>query len=394
MLRPDPLTRFYFKMDYLKQKIIEKIKSEGPISFETFMEMSLYYPELGYYTKDSTKIGRAGDFYTSPHLHSIFGAMIGRQMEEMWTAIGEPEIFQVVEMGAGMGYLAKDMLEYLERSRDKGQGSRKEKDIFKHLKYTIVELNPVIKKHQQELLKEFKDKIDWISYVTELEPVTGCFLSNELLDAFPVRLIEMDDEINEIYVSADGDDFVEVKMPCSDEVKKYLKEFGIELPKGYKTEVNLKIKDWLKEINTKLLEGFILTLDYGYPALDYYSEDRNRGTLLCYYQHRINEDPYQNIGEQDLTAHVNFSSLKRWGDELGLRTIGFCPQGTYLIALGIDEVIMELYGDSHDVFDIAKIKGLILPQGMGESHKVMVHYKGNREPALRGFALRNQTKYL
>ncbi|MDI6727744.1 MAG: SAM-dependent methyltransferase [Thermodesulfovibrionales bacterium] len=374
-------------MSPLKEKIIERIESEGPINFETFMEMALYYPGLGYYTKDSTKIGRAGDFYTSPHLHSIFGAMIGRQMEEMWTIIGNPDIFHVVEMGAGMGYLAKDMLEYLEG-----------KEIFKHLKYTIVEVNPTVRAKQQELLSEFKDNIKWIFSIDEIEPVTGCFLSNELLDAFPVRLIEVsnnpDNGLKEIYVSIDGDDLVEIKMPCSAEVKTYLNEFDIKLPEGYKTEVNLKIKDWLIEVTNKLLEGFILTIDYGYPAQDYYSEDRNRGTLLCYYQHQINENPYQNIGEQDLTAHVNFSSLKKWGDELGLKSLGFCSQGTYLVSLGIGEIIKELYGDSPDVFDVAKIKGLIMPQGMGESHKVMIQYKGKTEPGLRGFSFRNQLKYL
>ncbi|GER94821.1 SAM-dependent methyltransferase [hot springs metagenome] len=374
-------------MSSLKQKIIEKIRSEGPINFETFMEMTLYYPGLGYYTKDSAKIGRTGDFYTSPHLHSIFGAMIGKQMMEMWELIGRPEIFHVVEMGAGMGYLAKDMLEYLSGSKS---NDKRQKDIFEHLKYTIVELNLAVKTKQQELLSEFMDKVNWISNLNELESVTGCFLSNELLDAFPVRLVEMDNEIKEIYVSLNGDDFVEIKMPCTREVEEYFREFGIELPKGFRTEANLKIKSWLKEVSNKLFKGFVLTIDYGYPAEDYYSEDRNRGTLLCYHQHQINENPYQNIGEQDLTAHVNFSSLKKWGDELGLKTIGFCPQGTYLVSLGIDEVINEIYGDSPDFFEIAKIKGLILPQGMGESHKVMVQYKGDGEPILRGFALRNQ----
>lgn len=374
-------------MSSLKQKIIERIRSEGPINFETFMEMTLYYPGLGYYTKDSTKIGRTGDFYTSPHLHSIFGAMIGKQMMEMWELIGRPEIFHVVEMGAGMGYLAKDMLEYLSGSKS---NDKRQKDIFEHLKYTIVELNLAVKTKQQELLSEFMDKVNWISNLNELESVTGCFLSNELLDAFPVRLVEMDNEIKEIYVSLNGDDFVEIKMPCTREVEEYFREFGIELPKGFRTEANLKIKSWLKEVSNKLFKGFVLTIDYGYPAEDYYSEDRNRGTLLCYHQHQINENPYQNIGEQDLTAHVNFSSLKKWGDELGLKTIGFCPQGTYLASLGIDEVINEIYGDSPDFFEIAKIKGLILPQGMGESHKVMIQYKGEGMPILRGFTLRNQ----
>ncbi|MBI5233740.1 MAG: SAM-dependent methyltransferase [Deltaproteobacteria bacterium] len=354
------------------------------------MGMALYYPELGYYTKDTSKIGKAGDFYTSPHLHAIFGSMIGKQLTEMWEFMERPDSFRVVEMGAGMGYLAKDIMEYLKGPEAGGQGLGKEKTLFECLEYTIVELNPSFKTNQQALLQDFHDKVNWVADLKELGPVKGCFLSNELLDAFPVRMIEMDDGLMEIYVSSQDGGLVEMKIPCSKEVAVYLKEFGVELPNGYRTEVNLKIKDWLGEINGSLTEGFVLTIDYGYSVSDYYSEDRSSGTLLCYYQHQVNEDPYQNIGDQDLTAHVNFSSLKKWGEGLGFKTTGFCPQGTYLVSLGIDEVITRLYGDSPDTFEIAKIKGLILPQGMGLSHSVMVQYKGEGSPALRGFALRNQ----
>lgn len=379
-------------VNFLKQKIIERIKSEGPISFETFMGMALYYPGLGYYAKDSTRIGRSGDFYTSSHLHPIFGAMIGRQMEEMWTFMGRPDLFQIVEMGAGMGYLAWDMLDYLRKER--GEGAKEQDSLFEHLRYSIVELNPSMKARQHMLLKENADKIQWFSSLRELGPIRGCVLSNELLDAFPVRMVEMHDGLKEIYLSANHDGLVEVKMPCSDEVVEYFRELTIELPEGYRTEVNLELRHWLKDVSDTLAEGFVLTIDYGYPAWDYYSEDRNRGTLLCYYQHQVSEDPYQNIGEQDLTAHVNFSSLKRWGEGLGLKTIGFCPQGMYLISLGIDEVITEACGCAPDPFDISKIKGLLLPGGMGESHKVMVHYKGDGEPKLRGFSVRNYSQKL
>ncbi|HWR57873.1 MAG TPA: SAM-dependent methyltransferase [Thermodesulfovibrionales bacterium] len=354
------------------------------MSFETFMEMCLYYPGLGYYMKDSTKIGRAGDFYTSPHLHSIFGAMMGRQIEEMWQYMGEPEVFHVVEMGAGMGHLAKDILHFVQSSK-----------FSDSLRYTIVELNPSIKTKQSGLLADITGKVNWVSGLDELEPVTGCFMSNELLDAFPVRMVEMNDELEEIYVStapvtSDEDQLVEARLPAGKEIKEYLDAFGIELPRGYRTEVNLRLKNWTGQLSRKLVNGFVLTIDYGYPAWDYYGEDRSKGTLLCYYHHQVNEDPYQNIGEQDLTAHVNFSSLKKWGEESGLKTVGFCPQGTYLVSLGIDRVIAELYGDSPDAFEIAKIKGLLLPQGMGESHKVMIQYKGTSEPKLMGFAIRNQ----
>ena len=140
-----------------------------------------------------------------------------------------------------------------------------------------------------------------------------------------------------------------------------------------------------------MTEGFILTIDYGYTAEEYYDEERTKGTLLCYYKHQVNENPYENIGEQDITAHVNFSSLRKWGEEIGFKTIGYCPQGTFLISLGIDEAITELYSNSPDYeSEILKIKGLILPHGMGESHKVMIQYKGERLPALRGFSMRNQ----
>ncbi|MFZ6017344.1 MAG: class I SAM-dependent methyltransferase [Nitrospirota bacterium] len=372
-------------MNPLKQKIIEKIQIEGPITFETFMEIALYEPGLGYYTSDKTGIGRAGDYYTSPHLHPAFGAMIGRQLEEMWEIMGRPSNLQVVEMGSGAGYLCKDMLDYL-----------KNRKIFNSLNYTIVELNPTMRERQKNLLFNFLDKVRWISSLRELNNIRGCILSNELLDSFPVHLIEMEDEIKEVFVTAEGERLIEIKrQPSTDEISDYLEEFSIELQKGHRTEINLKINEWLKKINDVLTEGFILTVDYGYPAWDYYSEERNRGTLLCYHEHQVNENPYQNIGEQDMTAHVNFSSVKNWGEDLGLKTLGFCPQGTFLIALGIDEIIRELYENSTDyLFEVAKIKGLILPGTMSESHKVMIQYKGNDNPELRGFSIKNQKEKL
>ena len=375
-------------MSPLERKIIEKIRSEGPINFEVFMDMALYEPGLGYYTNESTTIGRAGDFYTSPHLHPIFGAMLGRQMEEMWKAMGSPERFDVVEMGAGMGWLAKDMLDYLGGTR----GRRSE--LFPRIRYAIVELNESVRLRQKELLKDHPEKVHWIACLRDAGHVAGCILSNELLDAFPVRLVEMDDELREIYVSEHEGGLVEVKGPCSAEVREYFRGFSLELPEGYKTEVNLRMRDWLQEVSAALAEGFLLTVDYGYPAWDYYGEDRSRGTLMCYYRHQVNEDPYRNIGEQDLTAHVNFSSLKAWGEEAGLKTVGFSAQGTYLVSLGIDEVIAEFSGETPDPFEIAKIKGLIMPGGMGESHKVMIQYKGSELPILRGFSMRNQLRFL
>jgi SAM-dependent MidA family methyltransferase len=368
-------------MNPLEQKIIEKINKEGAITFKTFMEMSLYEPGLGYYSSDSTEIGRAGDFFTSPHLHTVFGSMIGKQLEEMWEMIGRPIDFYAVEFGAGAVYMCKDILDYLHN-----------RGLFNSLTYVIVEQNPFVQRKQKTLLEIFSGKVFWVSSLKGLSNVKGCVLSNELLDAFPVHLIEMGNELKEIYVTNDNGNFYEIKGHLStDALADYIREFSIDLPAGYRTEINLRIKDWLRSVNELLSEGFILTIDYGYPARDYYSEERNRGTLLCYHMHQVNENPYANIGKQDITAHINFSSVKRWGEELGLKTIGFCQQGTFLVSLGIDEMINELYRNSSDyLFEVAKIKRLILPGTIGETHKVMIQYKGQHNPELRGFSIKNQ----
>ncbi len=368
-------------MNPLEQKIIEKIKREGPITFESFMEMALYEPGLGYYSSENTEIGKAGDFYTSQHLHPVFGAMIGKQFEEMHRVLGMPRDFTVVEFGAGAGLMCLDIMNYLNK-----------RELFHSLKYVIVERSPFMQERQRKLLNAYMDKITWVSEPGQLSTVRGCIFSNELLDAFPVHLVEMNAQLKEIYVAAEGLEIREIKGPPStDAIDGYMKEFSIRLAEGYRTEVNLRIRDWLQSVNDILPEGFVLTIDYGYPAWDYYSEDRNRGTLLCYHRHQVNENPYQNIGAQDITAHVNFSSVKKWGEDMGLKTIGFCRQGTYLISLGIDEMIGELYSDSSDyLFEVAKIKRLIFPGTIGETHKVMIQYKGKGKPELRGFSMKNQ----
>ncbi|HDH13665.1 MAG TPA: class I SAM-dependent methyltransferase [Nitrospirae bacterium] len=361
----------------------------------------VHYPELGYYSSPETTIGREGDFYTSPHLHPIFGAMIGKTLMEMWDVMGKPDNFNAVEMGAGVGYLSKDIFDYLYKSSSDSSLSQNNSDFLRSLKYVIVEPYEHFQKRQRELLagRELKgnNSIKWVKSLDELQQgVNGCIFSNELLDAFPVHLVEINDELKEVHISFNGRELVEEKNRISsEEIADCVKQFSLNLPNGYRTEINLRIKNWLRNVTEVLSRGFLLTIDYGYSAREYYSEDRTKGTLLCYHKHLFNENPYQNIGQQDITAHVNFSSLKKWGEEIGLKTTGYCSQGTFLTASGIDEVITELYSDSPDyLFEISKIKGLIMPQGMGESHSVMIQYKGEGLPELRGFSMRNQAVIL
>lgn len=381
----------------LRQKIAEKIKAEGPMTFERFMAMALYEPALGYYASPETEIGKAGDFYTSPHLHPVFGRMLARQIEEMREFMGggeggggEAEEFAVVETGPGRGYLAKDILDYL-----------KGREIYKTLHYHLVELNPSLAAAQKTLLAGHEEKLLWHGSLSELKGIRGVVLANELIDSLPVRLVEMrDDGLKEVYITLgqeeDGQSsFAETLRPVEDEaLLEYFREFAPEgfflSAEGYRTEANLALRGWLREVSGALAEGFVVNIDYGYPAWDYYGPERDRGTLLCYKGHRVNENPYENVGLQDITAHVNFSALKKWGDELGLSCVGFARQGTYLVSAGIDELLAGL-----DPFDIIKAKGLLLPGTMGETHKVMIQYKGKGEkPSLRGFAIRNQMNSL
>jgi len=400
-------------MNQLQQKIIERIRAEGPLPFETFMEMVLYEPGIGYYASNTIEIGKAGDFYTSQHVHPAFGTIVAKQLIEMWEAMGRPSNFYAIEPGAGAGLMCLDILQYLQNE-----------PIFPSLTYLIVETNNSVVLKQQNILKKYADKVRWTSSLRTAGNRKGCILSNELLDAFPVHLIEMDKELKEVYVDLKKNghppshpfrkagsegflekgrkvDFLQIPFeemkgaPSTDAIVDYLHEFSIQLPAGYRTEINLRIKDWLQSAADVLSEGFILTIDYGYPSQEYYSEERNRGTLLCYYRHQVHEDPYTNIGYQDITAHVNFSSVKKWGELFGFRTLGFCRQGTYLISLGIDGIIQKLYADSPDyLFEVARIKRLIFPGTLGETHKVMVQYKGKGKPELKGFSMKNQAEKL
>lgn len=382
----DLCPRNFSDMNPLQQKIIERIKTEGPIPFETFMEMALYEPGLGYYAADNIEIGRVGDFYTSQHVHPAFGAMIAVQLEEMWETMGRPPDFYAIEPGAGAGLMCLDILQYLQ-----------DKEFYHALTYLLVETNPSVQLKQMNVLKKYEDKVRWASSLLAVGNRKGCILSNELLDAFPVHLVEMNEEIKEIYITLNDDSsFSEIRMPLSTPaLTDYFEEFSVQLPKGYRTEINLGIKDWLQSASEILSEGFILTIDYGFPSREYYSEERNRGTLLCYYRHQVHEDPYTNIGHQDITAHVNFSSVKKWGEFFGFRTLGFCRQGTYLISLGIDGVIRKLFANSPDyLFEVARIKRLIFPGTLGETHKVMVQYKGKGNPQLQGFSMKNQAEKL
>ena len=345
----------------LSDIVIQKIHQDGPISFRTFMDMALYYPGLGYYTSKKDKIGKMGDYYTSPNLTPAFGEMLGMQLEEMWRILGEKD-FTVVEMGAGTGLMSMDVLGYLKGNPELSRG----------LDYCIVEKSPALRKEQQERLGE---NARWCSSLGELSGMTGCVFSNELVDAFPVHQVVMDEELMEVFVDH-KDGFVEILKPASDELNDYFAELGVVLPHGYRTEVNLDAVKWVHELGRILEKGFVITIDYGYPSAELYQEYRNKGTIMCYYRHTASEYPYGHPGEQDITSHVNFSALSHWGIKNGLELCGFTDQAHFMMGLGIDEYLKKL--QEKDPVNYWKkmlpIKTLIME--MGETFKVLIQKKG------------------
>jgi SAM-dependent MidA family methyltransferase len=363
----------------LSEIIAEKIKENGPISFYDFMEMCLYHADLGYYTSLGDKIGTKGDYFTSADVTPVFGAMIGRQIEEMWKILGE-EPFTLVEYGAGTGFLSHDILEHLKSNNPK---------LYDELNYCIIEKSPVMREKEKEHLHE---KVCWYDSIKDMPEVTGCVLSNEVVDNFSVHQVVMSNELMEIFVNYENG-FAELLQPAEPMLKDYLSELRVHLPKGFRTEINLEAKEWIKEIAASIKKGFLITIDYGFPSSELYNGYRSCGTLLCYNKHQINDDPYKDIGEQDITAHVNFSALHHWGLRNGLNSCGFTDQGRFLLAIGLEDYLIRMRQHMNDCAYYKKAIPLThtLLIDMGAKFKVLIQQKGLPEQKLSGlkFSLPN-----
>jgi SAM-dependent MidA family methyltransferase len=359
----------------LSEIIAARIRTEGPITFRDFMDMCLYHPEAGYYTAWQDSIGMNGDFYTTSNISPVFGAMMGRQLEEMWTLTGRKK-FMILEYGAGTGMLCHDILDYL----------KKNPEFYSQLQYGIIEKSPVMRARQKHLLKE---KVSWYDSIRDIAPVTGCVLSNELVDNFPVHRVVMDDGLKEIFVDHSSDEgFFEIERPAGQRLVNYFSELGVVLPAGFRTEVNLDALDWIQEIAASIEGGYAITIDYGYSSAELYNSRRSEGTLQCYYQHSVNNRPFENIGKQDITAHVNFSALSHWGSKRGLVTTGFTRQASFLVGLGWEDYLREILmqpGDGYMNFrQYATLKSAVL-MDLGQFFKVLVQAKGVQAGPLRGF---------
>lgn len=363
--------------------IAARIAQEGRITFADFMGACLYQPGLGYYTSPGRKVGAEGDFYTSITVHAAFGRVIAREIAQMWRCMGGPADFTLVECGAGNGRLACDIMDFL---------AEREPEVYRGLRLVLVEKEPSLESAQRSMLAAHVERIVWLSpdeFAAGRFTFCGCLYSNELIDALPVHRVLMTPEgLREFYVTLkDGELAEELGELSTPAIAEYLERVAIELHPGQQAEVNLNGPEWLSSVSRALQRGFVLTVDYGYPAEELYAPLRKRGTLLCYYRHQTEENPYIRLGLQDITTHVDFTSLMRRGEELGLRNDWFGEQYRFLMAAGIIEELEELerssLSDEEKLRLRLTLKKLIVPQGgMGDTFRVLVQSKGLDNPKL------------
>jgi SAM-dependent MidA family methyltransferase len=367
----------------LRKIILDRIGVQGKITFAEFMAGCLYEPGLGYYTSPGKKVGAEGDFYTSSNVHQVFGRLIAREIHRMWQTMEEPAEFDIVEVGAGNGRLAADVMNAL---------AELDRRFYDAITCRLIEAEPSLRELQRDMLKEHQDKIAW-SDPAELASgglsLKGCLYSNELIDSFPVHLVEMTASgLKEVYVTASDEDFGEMSCaPSTPELAAYLERLGITLVPGQRAEINLAGAAWLKSAAAALGRGFIMTIDYGFTAAELYAPHRKNGSLLCYYRHTIEENPYLRVGQQDITSHVDFTTLMAIGEQTGLETVWFGEQYRFLMGAGIMEEMMLLEQSAKTENERLKnrlgLKKLMLPEGgMGDTFRVLIQSKGVANPRL------------
>ena len=362
----------------LISEIKKQIEKKGRITFAEFMDIALYWPGKGYYTSENVRWGKDGDYLTSIDVSPVFGRLLAYQINEMWQNLGSPPQFSIIEVGAGREELSFHIRDTIKKLFP---------EFYKAVDFQLVDVNPI---HIQKL----EERTSFHSSIEDIKPgITGCIISNELIDAFPVhRVVEMDG-LKEIYVGYEDAGFMEIRGELSTSgLNDYLEKIGIKLEQGQKAEINLKALDWIKSIGALLKRGFVITIDYGLPARELFRHDRN-GNLLCYHRHTMNNNPFHQIGYQDITAKVDFTSLAATGRDAGLEVTGFTTQFYFFMgigALGEFKEVEKLSIGNLDAFQWNQgIKELMLPGGMGDDFKVLIQHKGIEAPLLKGFSFKD-----
>ncbi|MEM9445014.1 MAG: SAM-dependent methyltransferase [Verrucomicrobiota bacterium] len=347
--------------------IAEKIKLEGDIAFEDFMSISLYTKGLGYYLNKKKKTGKSGDFYTSVSVGSAFGSLLAEFFRRFKEHMANPKPFLMVEQGANDGELANDILRYFQQVGE-----------LSEVEYWIVEPSSSLQHHQKEQLQKygFVDQVKWYSCFEEIEDnsIQGVFFSNELVDSFPVKLVVyrhgqwMEKRVTRV----DGSfKFKETTLRDLSTLE-YIKRWKLPAIEGYQGEVCLGVRRWVKQVASKIKEGLFLTIDYGSKAESLYAPGRGHGTIRAYRNHQQKDELLSYAGEQDLTAHVNFSQIIEEGKASGLEFQDYRDQHQALITMAKHRLLkMETSGGPIDQKFLRQFKTLTHPEIMGSQFKFL-----------------------
>jgi SAM-dependent MidA family methyltransferase len=384
---PEPPGELKRISDELCGRIRSEIADGGPVPFSRFMEMALYEPGLGYYSAGLHKLGRSGDYVTAPELGPLFATCLGRHLAAV---SAELDGYQVLEVGAGTGRLAADLLN--------GLGHRDAP-----LKYRILERSADLRAAQKSTLErkapKWAERVEWLDRPPHHD-WQGVLIANELLDALAVERFEIGPQgVSQLCVDWLNGRFVWASKPAPEElaqaVRRIEAETGAELPEGYRSEINLQITPWLKAVTRRLSRGICLFIDYGSPRAEYYRPDRSDGTLMCHYRHRAHDDVFFWPGLQDITAWVDFTALAEAGESAGLGLLGYTRLATYLLGCGLEEVLHRRSARSTDggLSLALEARQLTLPEMMGERFKVMGLGRG-LEGAMEPFSLFDLTHRL
>ena len=379
---PTPSPEAQAHSNKLCQLIHRDIELQGGwIPFSRFMELALYAPELGYYSAGSLKLGAAGDFVTAPEISSLFGRTLARQVSEIM-AQSTP---QIIELGAGSGKLAADILSELERQN--------------HLpdRYDILEVSADLRARQQALLRErlphLINRIHWLDALPD--SISGVLIANEVLDALPVHLVRWTDaRILERGIASENTEFVwQERLPHAPALHHLAQQ--ISMPDGTLSEISLAARGLVSSLSARLKQGVLLFIDYGFGTREYYHPQRDSGTLMCHYRHHAHDDPFYLPGLQDITAHVNFTSIAEAAIEADLHLYGYTTQAHFLINCGITGLLEE--SDPESVFDYlplsSQLQKLTSPAEMGDLFKVIALGKGMGTPLI-GFVAGDKSRLL
>jgi SAM-dependent MidA family methyltransferase len=358
----------------LRERIANEIRRDGPIPFSRYMELCLYEPELGYYSRAREQFGKAGDFYTSSDVHAVFGRLLARQFEEMWRALGSPERVDLIELGPGRGLFARDVLDW----------SRKRFPEFSRaLRYGLVEQSAQLRERLHERLSEHitagqTEIFDSLNSAVSQAGQNIVVFGNEFFDALPVEVV---DHRGAVRVGFENGRLVESFVAPSAAENEFLDRYGIHPEAGERVEAPLASLLWMERISEMFRDkrGFAVLIDYGYTREEQLA-GRHRDTIMTYRQHTASTSPYEAPGEQDITAHVNFTALRARGVECGPEALGLVTQSQFLMGIGEETQFGDAFQECKLPQERAKVglqlKHLITPGGMGEAFQVLVMSHG------------------